>query len=126
MVEQGIHPDKMTYNSSILGHLREGKLSKVEDLVSDMKIKGLNPKVDTYNILVKGYCELNNFGEAYIWYREMFENGFLPSLSTCNELTTGLKREGRLKEAQTISSEMSIKGMDAHIINEDMPAVAKI
>ncbi|KAK0593379.1 hypothetical protein LWI29_035706 [Acer saccharum] len=122
MVEQGIHPDKMTYNSLILGHLREGKLSKVEDLVSDMKIKGLNPKADTYSILVKGYCELNNFGEAYIWYREMFENGFHPSLSICNELTTSLKQVGRLKEAQIISSEMSIKGMDAHIINEDMPA----
>ncbi|KAK3198099.1 hypothetical protein Dsin_021514 [Dipteronia sinensis] len=111
MVKQGIHPDKIT-NSLILGHLSEGKLSKVEDLVSDMKINGLNHKADTYSILVKGYCELNNFGEAYVWYREMFENGFLPSLSICNELATGLKWEGRLKEAQIISSEMSIKGMD--------------
>ncbi|KAJ0007721.1 hypothetical protein Pint_30590 [Pistacia integerrima] len=126
MVDQGIRPDNLTYNSLIFGFLKEGKLSEVKDLVNSMKARGLIPKADTYNILIKGYCEIKDFGGAYIWYREMLENGFLPSFGICNELTSGLKRDGRLEEVQIICSEMSAKGIDDWNITEDLSAAAKM
>ena len=76
MTDKGLKVDKVTYNSLILGHFKAGKLSKVSDIVNNMRAKGLVPKADTYNLLVKGYCELKDFTEAYSWYREMFDNGF--------------------------------------------------
>ncbi|KAJ6773253.1 ATPASE EXPRESSION PROTEIN 3 [Salix koriyanagi] len=125
MVDMGIRPDNKTYNSLILGHLKEGKLSETKDLVDDMKVKGLIPEADTYNLLIKGHCDLKDFNGAYVWYREMLENGFLPNVCICNELSTGLRKEGSLQEAQSICSEMIANGMDDLDTNEDLSAVAK-
>ncbi|XWS43470.1 hypothetical protein CRYUN_Cryun16bG0106900 [Craigia yunnanensis] len=115
----------MTYTSLILGHFRRGNLSEIKNLVSDMKAKGFVPKADTYNLLIRGYCEQKDFIEAYVWYREMFENHFLPRFTTCKELMTGLRKQGRLQEAQIISSEMKAKGMDDWSSDESLSAVAK-
>ncbi|KAJ0078231.1 hypothetical protein Patl1_36633 [Pistacia atlantica] len=128
MVDRGIRPDKVTNNGLIFGFLKEGKESEVKDVVDYMKARGLIPKADTYTykMLIKGYCELKNFGGTYIWYKEMLENGFLPSIGICNELTTGLKRDGRLEEVQIICSEMSAERTDDCNITEDLSAAAKM
>lgn len=56
----------------------------------------------------------------------MLENGFLPNVCICNELSTGLRKEGRLQEAQSICSEMIANGMDNLDTNEDLSDVAKM
>ncbi|KAM1514555.1 hypothetical protein ACFX10_013756 [Malus domestica] len=91
-----------------------------------MKAQGLTPKADTYSLLVKGHCELKDFSGAYFWYRELFENGFLLNASTCHELTSGLQKEGRLREAEIVCSEMSAKGMNDCSSNEDLFSVANV
>jgi pentatricopeptide repeat protein len=126
MVDMGVRPDNKTYNSLILGHLKEGKLSETKDLVDDMKAKGLIPEADTYSLLIQGHCDLKDFNGAYVWYREMLENGFLPNVCICNELSTGLRKDGRLQEAQSICSEMIANGMDNLDTNEDLSDVAKM
>nr|GMD54855.1 3-dehydroquinate synthase, chloroplastic [Ipomoea batatas] len=125
MEEQGIHADKMTYNSLILGHLKKGECQEARDLVDTMKARGIVPNSNTYNTLISGHCKLKDFDGAYIWYREMFENGFLPVISICTELISGLKAEGKSKEAQTICSEMSAKGLDEWSSNEDFSVVSE-
>ncbi|KAE8654131.1 Thioredoxin superfamily protein [Hibiscus syriacus] len=112
MIDQGISPDKMTYNSLILGQFKRGNLLEIKDLVGDMRSKGLVPKCDTYDLVIKGYCEHKDFIGAYTWCREMLESHFLPLFTTCNELVIGLRKEGRLQEAQIICSELKAKGMD--------------
>ncbi|KAE8661264.1 hypothetical protein F3Y22_tig00116925pilonHSYRG00039 [Hibiscus syriacus] len=101
MIDQGISPEEMTYNSLILGQFKRGNLLEIKDLVGDMRGKGLVPK-------------------------GMLENHFLPLFTTCNELVIGLRKEGRLQEAQIFCSEMKAKGMDHWSSGEDLLAAANI
>ncbi|KAE8687100.1 hypothetical protein F3Y22_tig00111022pilonHSYRG00027 [Hibiscus syriacus] len=126
MVDRGICPDKMTYNSMIMGQFNKGNLLEIKDLIGDIKAKGLVPKADTYELLIKGYFEHKDFIGAYLWYREMFENCFLPRFSTCKELVIGLRGKGKLQEAQIICSKMKAKGTDNWRSDEDLLAAANI
>lgn len=90
-----------------------------------MIAKGLAPNDDTFNTLIEGHCKLKDLDGAYMWYKEMLKVGFLPCFSACNELLSGLRCEGRLKEAEIISSEMSVKGVDRLSLHEDASAAPK-
>lgn len=126
MVHQGIHPDRMTYNSLIMGCFSEGKVESVKELVNDMS-REFPFKADTYNILVEGYCKVQNFSEAYSWCREMLDSSFLPSASTSNELINGLRVEGRLQEAAIISSKTNdMRGIVEFSTHGDLYALAQM
>ncbi|KAI3471986.1 hypothetical protein Pfo_028674 [Paulownia fortunei] len=120
MLNLGIPPDKMTYNSLIMGRLKE-EICRARDLFGDMIAKGLAPNDATFNTLIEGHCKLKDFDGGHMWYKEMLKIGFLPSISVCDELLSGLREEGRFKEAEIISSEMSIKGVDESL-HEDLSA----
>ncbi|KAL7096783.1 hypothetical protein ACP275_10G101300 [Erythranthe tilingii] len=111
MSNLGILPDKMTYNSLITGCLKEGNLHGAKDLFDDMIAKEVGPNDGTFNTLIEGHCKVKDFDGASVWYREMLKIGFLPSVAVCNELVSGLRDEGRVKEAEIICSEMSMKGV---------------
>ncbi|KAJ0807937.1 putative tetratricopeptide-like helical domain superfamily [Helianthus annuus] len=109
MINNGVVPDRMTYNSLIIGYLKERKIHESKDVIDQMKAAGLDPKADTYDTMIKGLCDIAMFSEGYVWYREMVANGYFPNVSVARELRTGLEEEGKLQEVQIMDSEMGDK-----------------
>ncbi|KAL7137446.1 hypothetical protein ABFS83_10G092400 [Erythranthe nasuta] len=109
MSNLGILPDKLTYNSLITGCLKEGNLHGSKDLFDDMIAKEVVPNDGTFNTLIEGHCKVKDFDGASV------------CVSVCNELVSGLRDVGRVKEAEIICSEMSMKGV-CETLHEDLLA----
>lgn len=92
--------------------MKRGDLEGARILFDEMIGKGLAPNDETFNTLIEGHCQLKDLDGAYMWYREMLKTGLLPRFSVCNELLSGLRQEGRVREVEIISSEMSVKGVN--------------
>ncbi|CAK9138390.1 unnamed protein product [Ilex paraguariensis] len=74
MLNRGIHPDRMTYNSLIMGCFKEGKFQEANNIVGDMKTGGLNgflPSFSICNVLTSGLREEGKLEEAAIICSEM-------------------------------------------------------
>ncbi|KAF5187422.1 Pentatricopeptide repeat-containing protein [Thalictrum thalictroides] len=123
MVEKGIH-NRMSYNSLIMGHCREGNVLQAIQHFFGMEARGIVPISVTYSILIEGHCRSNDFCGAYDWCKEMLAKGFVPSVSICNELITGLENEGKLQQAELLGHELSEKGSFGCIGSSDLSAVA--
>ncbi|KAL0011889.1 hypothetical protein SO802_006997 [Lithocarpus litseifolius] len=81
MIDRGIHADKMTYDSLIVGNFREGKLSGVKDLVNDLKRCLVWLSSQHHNLSTKSIADLRKEGrsdveEANFWQAEL-HNGVL-------------------------------------------------
>lgn len=74
-----IQPNLYIYNS-LLGALKEcGKFDFVEDIMSDMVVRGVHPSVVTYNTLMGIYTEQGRERKALQIFEEMPSKGISPS-----------------------------------------------
>ena len=74
-----IQPNLYIYNS-LLGALKEcGKFDFVEDIMSDMVVRGVHPSVVTYNTLMGIYTEQGRESKALQIFKEMPSKGISPS-----------------------------------------------
>ncbi|KAF3955075.1 hypothetical protein CMV_019672 [Castanea mollissima] len=110
MLGMGFSPDGVVYNAIIHSYAKYGDVQILQK---------------AFALHREGHCERKDFTGAYVWYRDMADNGFLLNACTCNKLTAGLRREGRLREAQIVCSEMKVKLMDDWSTADDLSAVAK-
>ena len=100
MAEFGCFPDNITYNTILDALCKKGQLTKVRDVLQEMKNAGLVPNKNTYNILVHGYCRLKWLKEASVVIDLMTKDGMLPDVWTYNTLVKGQCDEGKIDDGE--------------------------
>nr|XP_029145811.1 pentatricopeptide repeat-containing protein At2g16880-like [Arachis hypogaea] len=85
---------------------KQGQLSKVREVLLEMKGSGVSPNRNTYNILVHGYCKLRWSKEAAEVVELMRANDMVPNIWTYNTIMRGLCDEGKVKEAISLRDDI--------------------
>ncbi len=73
MLRNGFSADPVTYNSLLDGCSKEGKVDLAEQLLAEMRSRGVGPNAITYSILVKLYCN-HDLSKAFAILDELKAN----------------------------------------------------
>lgn len=65
MVDKGIVPNIMTYNSIIKGYCRSGNVRKGQQFLQKMRQDNILPDLIAFNTLIHGYVKEENMDEAF-------------------------------------------------------------
>nr|XP_009588844.1 pentatricopeptide repeat-containing protein At1g55890, mitochondrial-like [Nicotiana tomentosiformis] len=90
MENQGIKPDKVTFNTLLKAYHECKKFSEAEDLwvneaielFEEMGKKDIIPNTLSYNTIIKMFVDDRNLEEAKRWYDKMAENEHYPDNAT--------------------------------------------
>ncbi|XP_073135663.1 small ribosomal subunit protein mL103 (rPPR7)-like [Henckelia pumila] len=82
MQEKEVVPDVRSYNSRLLGMMRQKRVSEAVNALKDMEEKGPKPNQYSYNVMIKGFVDEGNLKEAKKWYASMSSNGCTPDFIT--------------------------------------------
>ncbi|KAI3965623.1 hypothetical protein MKX01_010580 [Papaver californicum] len=86
MVDKGIHPDTITYNTFIHAYSKQGNVNDAIKLMEGMAAQGCSRDLFTYTSLIYGLCEVRNLEEAMIYLDKLLKEGISPNVATWNVL----------------------------------------
>ena len=78
MMNHGIEPSVVTFNTLIKGWCRVGKMSVAMHVTKVMLKMGLYPDVRTYKTLIRGYCEQHDMMTAKRLVESMIKVNLIP------------------------------------------------
>lgn len=78
MVNQGLSPDVISYNTILDGFCKFGRMQEANMLYRKMVERGINPDRSTYTSLINGHVSQDNMKEAFRFHDEMLQRGFIP------------------------------------------------
>ncbi|GKB27445.1 putative tetratricopeptide-like helical domain superfamily protein [Tanacetum coccineum] len=110
MLERGIVPDIVTYNSLIDGYCLRGEMSKAKSVYDSMASRRLDPDIFTYNSLVNRYCKTLMIDEVMHLFHKITKRGLKPDVVTYNTMIQGLFQIGSCGDAHKLFDEMRAKG----------------
>nr|AYM00921.1 pentatricopeptide repeat protein [Salvia miltiorrhiza] len=114
MIEKGITPNVVTYNSMIQGlWTRETGGCKV--LVNEMSNSNISLNVITFSILIDAYCKERKMEEAEDLLEIMKQRNVCPTVVTYNTLIDGYCLRGKLTKHKVLDS-MVDKGLKPNIV----------
>lgn len=93
MLEKGIQPNIMTYNTIIHGVCKEGRMRDSLKILNEMG--DLVPNNVSYTTLIDGYCREDNLNGGFKLWDEMIIKGLVPGMMTYNVLLHKLCEEAR-------------------------------
>ncbi|KAL0292878.1 UNVERIFIED_CONTAM: putative pentatricopeptide repeat-containing protein, mitochondrial [Sesamum calycinum] len=102
MIERGISPNIVTYNSMIQGLCIVGRWKNVKDL---------------FNEMLDGYCLRGQMGKAKRVLNTIADSGLKPSIISYGSLINGYCKQGRVDEAWHLFMEISCKGLQHDTVN---------
>ncbi|GFP78966.1 pentatricopeptide repeat-containing protein at1g79540 [Phtheirospermum japonicum] len=88
LVDSGVVPDIITYNTLINGMCRAGQVNRALKLFEELQMKGRFPDSITYSTLIEGLQRVGREGDAYRLFEQMSENGCKPCSSVYKTLLT--------------------------------------
>ncbi|CAL1359224.1 unnamed protein product [Linum trigynum] len=99
MVEKGVKPEVMAYNTIIGGFCRARDLKNAEEFFREMEMSEVECSSDiTFEHLIGGYCGIGDVDAALLVYKDMLRKGFRPAAVTIEVLIGGLCEKGRFSE----------------------------
>ncbi|KAF2309091.1 hypothetical protein GH714_000416 [Hevea brasiliensis] len=115
MIQAGVEPDAVSYNSLMDGYCLRSQLDEAIQIFDLMVHNGI---VDafSYNILINGYCKSKRIDEAMQLFDEMTQKGFLPDTITYTTLIQGLWNAGKPGTAHVLFKNMFSHGNQPDII----------
>ncbi|KAL2236202.1 UNVERIFIED_CONTAM: Pentatricopeptide repeat-containing protein, chloroplastic [Sesamum indicum] len=75
-----------TFNASISGFCRLGKVVTAARLMEDLLMRGCLPDYESYGLIIKAFCRQGNFHQALMWFMQMVEKSIRPDYYAWNSL----------------------------------------
>ncbi|KAB1223257.1 hypothetical protein CJ030_MR2G002428 [Morella rubra] len=79
---EGVPPDVKSWNSVILGFLRNGQVNEAKDVFLQMRSSSLQPNLITWTTLISGLAHNDSSDEALLVFKQMQETGIKPNNAT--------------------------------------------
>eukprot|EP01025_Chloroclados_australasicus_P037835 TRINITY_DN38696_c1_g1_i3.p1 TRINITY_DN38696_c1_g1~~TRINITY_DN38696_c1_g1_i3.p1 ORF type:complete len:614 (-),score=39.56 TRINITY_DN38696_c1_g1_i3:1353-2960(-) len=115
MLDAGIEPDRISYNTVLLAALTGKDKLLSQELFQQMLAKeNLFPDVVTYNMLMQ---ETEDIAGAILLLKEMIEVGIQPNVYTYTTLMALHRRFDAQAEEQTIFKRMEMSGLKPDVIS---------
>ncbi|KAL6867331.1 hypothetical protein ACP4OV_015355 [Aristida adscensionis] len=111
MLERGVEPDLVTYNSLIDCHCKNRGVEKAYKLLDEMREKEISPDVITYTSLIGGLGLIGQPDKAKDLLKEMHELGCYPDVAAYNAAIRNFVIAKRLGDAFALMDEMASKGL---------------
>ncbi|KAJ1685564.1 hypothetical protein LUZ63_016954 [Rhynchospora breviuscula] len=121
MIDRGIEPNIVTYNTLLNGICRHVSLhpetrfdrtiKSAEELLMEMRRRGIQPDVTSYSIVLHVYSRAHKPELTLCKFRAMKEQGISPSIATYTSVVKCLTSCGRLEDAYELLDEMSNNGI---------------
>ncbi|CAN1229205.1 Pentatricopeptide repeat-containing protein At2g18940, chloroplastic [Linum grandiflorum] len=105
IIESGLQPDLVTYNSLMDMYARGQECWKAEKILKNLQEPGSNSKPDlvSYNTVIKGFCRQGLMQEAMRVLAEMMNTrGIRPCIFTYNTFVTGYAARGMFEEVKDV------------------------
>ncbi|KAK8562632.1 hypothetical protein V6N12_010706 [Hibiscus sabdariffa] len=106
MLKFGVEPDVTLIN----GLVKRSKIPLAVSLFDEMVEKGYRPNLLTYNIILNGLSKMSDTDRTVRFLRLKEERGFKPNVVAYGTVVDCLYKNGLLKEALHLFSELKVKG----------------
>ncbi|KAH6814412.1 hypothetical protein C2S51_023430 [Perilla frutescens var. frutescens] len=90
------------YNFLIIGLSRTGRIQEADILVQQMVSNRLTPNSDTCASMITHFCRCDDYTSALEWMKRFVVYGCVLSIDPYCSVIIGLRREGRIKEAESL------------------------
>ncbi|GFP94297.1 pentatricopeptide repeat-containing protein at3g18110 chloroplastic [Phtheirospermum japonicum] len=108
--EPGIEVTVQVYNAMMGVYARNGRFTKVQELLDLMRQRGCEPDLVSFNTLINARLKSGpmtpNLGVELL--NEVRRSGIRPDIITYNTLISGCSRESNLKEAVKVFQDMDV------------------
>ncbi|CAL5353420.1 unnamed protein product [Camellia sinensis] len=94
------------YNLLVMGLCKVGRMSEAGHLVQDMVKCGFFPDKAVSSLIIQHFCKEKNFDYCLEFIKLIFNNGFIPSISSYCSVILGLRKEGKVQEAEKLVSDL--------------------
>ncbi|KAK4780690.1 hypothetical protein SAY87_016796 [Trapa incisa] len=98
MVSKGCELDSAVYNVKIM-NAHDARPERVNDIIKEMKEKGVEPSTVSYNYLITSYCKAGLMEGARKVYESLRQNGCKPNVGTFRTLVRYSCERGQYKRA---------------------------
>ncbi|KAL0371557.1 UNVERIFIED_CONTAM: Pentatricopeptide repeat-containing protein, chloroplastic [Sesamum angustifolium] len=111
MLQNGVQPDRITYNSLLAVCSGAGLWESARSLFDEMVYKGIDQDIYTYNTLLDAACSGGHMDVAFDIMAEMPAKNILPNEVTYSTMIRGCAKSGRLDRALNLFNEMKFAGI---------------
>eukprot|EP00892_Ulva_mutabilis_P008970 jgi/Ulvmu1/6445/UM003_0075.1 len=135
---EGIHSmDPYSLRAGVHVLCRAGKPGEAQQMIDDMRARGIDPGVEAYNMLICGHAQAGDIAGASAVLESMALKGLPPNRSSYNTLISCLCRAGEAQQAQHVVSMAERRGIQldewawsaviqVHIEAKQLPAVRAV
>ncbi|XP_042409724.1 pentatricopeptide repeat-containing protein At4g30825, chloroplastic-like [Zingiber officinale] len=110
MLETGMPPNIIAYNTLITGYGRVANMKAAKHLFQNLESVGLNPDETTYRSMVEGFGRTDNYEEALWYYEKLKSLGFHPNSSNFYTLINLQAKYGDVMGTTQTLEDMRIAG----------------
>ncbi|GFZ02972.1 hypothetical protein Acr_15g0015800 [Actinidia rufa] len=109
MIEEGIGPTVVTYNTLLKGLCRRGSFDDAFDFWHLMLKRGVAVNEVSYSIILDGFLKMENVESALTLWKHVVARGFATGI-TFNTMFNGLCKMGKTIEAEEVFEKMKELG----------------
>ncbi|GER35053.1 pentatricopeptide repeat-containing protein [Striga asiatica] len=106
MLQEGLHPNHVTFSILIDGHIQNGEINCAVRLFNKMNANGIAPDRMLFNNLIRGFCSARRLLDALSVTHMMQKRGFSPSESSYEKLLRVFCARGSSVDALRIYEDM--------------------
>jgi len=99
IIDSGVVPDVVTYNTLINGLCKVSNLDGALRLFKELQLKGFTPDEFTYGTLIDRLLRAHRDNDAMMLFQDMLQSGVTPSLPIYNSMMKSLCRKQKLSQA---------------------------
>jgi pentatricopeptide repeat protein len=96
------HVDVISYNTLLKLLMKQQSWAKVEQVLEEMRGRGLKPNVVTYNSLINAFISAGDMASAWRHLEDMEKYGVQMDAYTCSIMMKGLKHSNRKEDMDRI------------------------
>ncbi|CAD6220799.1 unnamed protein product [Miscanthus lutarioriparius] len=117
LMQLGLMPDIVTYNTVIDGLCKIGRLDDAMSQFSQMIHDGLSADIITFRILIHGFSMYGKWEKAEELFYEMMDRGIPPDVNVFNAMIDKLFKEGKVTEARKLFDLMPRAGVKPNVVS---------
>ncbi|XP_054806955.1 pentatricopeptide repeat-containing protein At5g18950-like [Prosopis cineraria] len=111
ILEDGLCPDNVVFNTLISGFCKDEQHARVSELLHIMIAKGRSPDIFTYQEIINGLLKGRKNIEGFRIFNDLKDRGYFPDRVMYTTIIKGLCDMGWLGEARKLWFEMIRKGL---------------
>jgi pentatricopeptide repeat protein len=122
MLNRGIKPSVITFNTLLDACARSGQMHRVPDLLADMEKRRLSPNMITFSTVIRGYCNKGDVGNAMKSLEQARRHQVRFDAIVYNTLLEVFAKKGMSKEGLQLFEEMKKEGVSPNSFTMTMVA----